>query len=80
MENALLALPLLACPVGMLLMMWMMGRHRHSGQGRSDASSVADLRAQQRRISAQIDRLEQERAPAEDPIPDPVGGSAPGRR
>ena len=69
MENALLALPLLACPIGMFVMMWMMGRHRDSGQDKPGAGSVGDLREEQRRIAAQIDRLEQERAPAEDPVP-----------
>ncbi len=63
MEGALLTLALLACPVGMGLMMWMMGRRGQTGEDRADPSSATDLRAEQRRIAAQIDRLEQERDP-----------------
>lgn len=68
MEGALLALALLVCPVGMGLMMWMMGRHRRSGEELTDHSSVSDLRDEQRRIAAQIDRLEEERDSAESGI------------
>jgi hypothetical protein len=69
MEGVVLALALLVCPVGMGLMMWMMGRHGRAGEDRPDGSSVADLRDEQRRITAQIDRLEQERHPEEGGIP-----------
>lgn len=40
MENALPAIALLACPIGMALMMWFMGRS--SGSKRSSREPAAD--------------------------------------
>ncbi len=77
METLIPTLALLACPVGMGLMMWFMMRGSKGGSGHSGArsTSVADLREEQRRIAAEIDRLddvpaEQEAPPVERPRPE----------
>ena len=75
MEALLLPLLLLACPVGMGLMMWFMARgHRGKGAamtgagraGESDSSpmSLEVLREEHRRLGDEIERL-QERSPAD---------------
>lgn len=64
--NPLLLLLVLACPIGMGLMMLFMGRgmrmgggsHGHAEQGEADARSLADLKAEQARISERIEALE----------------------
>jgi len=59
MEAALYTLLLLACPVGMGAMMWFMSRGsraKPSAQD-SDLRTVDELRAEQMRISSEIDRL-----------------------
>ncbi|MGH2947933.1 MAG: hypothetical protein ACRDPC_17070 [Solirubrobacteraceae bacterium] len=61
MEGALLVLVLLACPVGMGVMMWFMSK---SGRGSEDRSraGVDDLRDEHARLSAEIERREREQS------------------
>lgn len=66
MEGVLLSLVILACPVGMGLMMWSMMRSRRDGP--RAASTPGELRAEHARISAELERYEQ---------PDPVGAAKP---
>ena len=54
MESLLLTIVLLACPVGMGLMMWMMMRGQGKGSGHSGQQEVAQLRTE-------IDQLKSER-------------------
>ena len=61
MEGALVVLALLACPVGMGVMMWFMSRGMKGGERRAESgrpSSVDDLRTEHARLSAEIDKLE----------------------
>lgn len=51
-------LALLACPVGMGLMMWFMARGSREGKRDASPGSIDDLRAEQARLAAQIERLE----------------------
>ena len=61
MEQAFLAIAVLACPLGMGLCMWMMARGMRGGQKKeSDGAqaSVVELRHEQEQISARIAELE----------------------
>jgi cell division protein FtsB len=62
--EALVLLALLACPVGMGAMMWWMGRSMKQQQQPAlvPADNVDDLRAEQARLTAEIDQLQSERA------------------
>ncbi|MGI8597145.1 MAG: hypothetical protein ACR2LY_07660 [Thermoleophilaceae bacterium] len=57
--EALYALALLACPVGMGVMMWWMSRGNTAKQPVQDKDprTVEELRAEQVRISSEIDQL-----------------------
>lgn len=59
MSNALWTLVVLACPIGMGLMMWMMSRG-HSGQ--SDSSADAGSRDEVAALRAEIQRLKTQHA------------------
>jgi hypothetical protein len=70
MENLLWLLPLLACPIGMVLMMVLMGKGMGMGRKSDEAEpsrSVEELRAEHERLSAQIDSLERRDGRAEGP-------------
>lgn len=69
MEGALITLAVLACPVGMGLMMWFMGKNMKQG-GNDNAApaqpkSVEQLREEQTRLEAEIAVRERERHLAE---------------
>ena len=60
MNEALLTLAVLACPLSMVAMMFFMGRgmKRSQDQGPDDPGSLEDLRIEQQRLEAQIGELE----------------------
>lgn len=63
MEGTVLVLALLACPVGMGLMMWFMSRGMRSDGAPAKSNrpaSVEQLRSEHARLSAEIDGLEQD--------------------
>ena len=57
METAALALVALACPVGMAVMGWYMVKGMRR-PGQPEQLDVDDLRAEHRRLGAEIERLE----------------------
>ena len=58
--EVLLALAVLACPVGMGLMMWFMARGM-GGERRRPVASLEDLRSEHERLGREIEGLEDER-------------------
>ncbi len=62
MESILLGLAVLACPVGMGLMMWMMGKGMTGGGDRKAQAKVDEMRIEQQRLASEVERLERERA------------------
>ena len=85
-SSPLLLLAVLACPVGMGLMMVFMGRGMRGGmrqnvtpQRDADASSLAEMKAEQARLAEKIEALEGRESgpnavePADDHEVDPVG-------
>jgi hypothetical protein len=60
MPDIFYGLAALACPVGMGAMMWFMGKGMRTRDPQADmrAASAEDLRAEQRRLGAEIERLE----------------------
>ena len=64
MESVLLSLAIVACPIGMGVMMWFMMRsNRHSA---APARTADELRAEHARISQELERREP---------PQPVNGA-----
>jgi len=85
-SSPLLLLAVLACPVGMGLMMVFMGRGMRGGAKQSggrdtaaDADSLAEMKAEQARLAEKIEALEGRHShasatePAADREADPVG-------
>jgi hypothetical protein len=82
--NPLLLLAVLACPIGMGVMMLFMGREmmggkrNNGGESEAGSSSLADMKAEQARLAEKIQALEERPSqlkPAEaatDREPDPV--------
>ena len=62
--DALVALAVLACPVGMGLMMWFMAKGMRRGDAPPHAEPVGDLRAEHERLGREISRLETDDARA----------------
>jgi hypothetical protein len=64
MEGAVLALALLACPVGMGLMMWFMSRGDKQPQRpasrEAGPASLDELRREQARLAVEIERVERD--------------------
>ncbi len=74
MSTILPSLALLACPVGMGVMMWLMARGSHKRPDQQPESSaqppsVELLREEHQRLGAEIERLEGDRTPAEPAAP-----------
>ncbi len=73
MEGALVALAVLACPIGMGLMMWFMakGMRRDDGPAeRERQPTVEELRREHAELETQIERAEQARGASNgEPVP-----------
>jgi hypothetical protein len=60
--EALLLLAVLACPIGMGLMMWFMSKGMRGGKSdkdMNDSPSLDELRREQARLAEEVGRLEQ---------------------
>ena len=71
MEGLLITAALLACPVGMGLMMWFMSRGHKKPAAEGSSRSIADLRAEQQRLDAAIAEAETRRPTRLEDAPDP---------
>jgi hypothetical protein len=75
-SSPLLLLAVLACPVGMGVMMLFMGRGMMGGkktaEPRGEGGSLADMKAEQARLADKISALEERQTPAAERAPDPV--------
>jgi hypothetical protein len=73
MEGALIVIALLACPIGMGLMMWFMGRGMKREERAGEPArepTVEELRSEQARLDARIERAERDqRASNGEPVP-----------
>jgi hypothetical protein len=65
MESVLLTLAVLACPVGMGLMMWFMAKGMRKESKPARDASIDDLRAEHSRIGDEIESLERARVDGE---------------
>jgi hypothetical protein len=61
MEGAVIALAALACPIGMGLMMWFMGKGMRGDRAAhgEKKDSLDELRAEHSRLGEEIERLEE---------------------
>lgn len=63
MEELLLLVPLLACPIAMVAMMWLMGKGMSGGKKEETSEAeptLADLRGERDRLAAEVERRETE--------------------
>jgi hypothetical protein len=63
MEELLLLVPLLACPVMMVAMMWLMGKGMSGGRKEQTSEAepaLADLRSERDRLADEVERREAE--------------------
>ncbi len=65
MQTLLYGLAVLACPVGMGLMMWFMAKGM--GGKKEDPATIEQMRAEQQRLASQVEQLERERSADEVP-------------
>jgi hypothetical protein len=65
LETVLFGLAVLACPVGMGVMMWFMAKGMRKGSKHAAEPSVDELRAEHARLGEEIERLDGPRARSE---------------
>lgn len=63
METLIPTLVLLACPVGMGVMMWFMARGMKNKKEEPSPASVDTLREEHRRLGTEIERMEEAPGP-----------------